>query len=172
MYVWIALGIIGIISGFLFITFLLASLIDESNSTIAGISFIIFVISAGSIFYGTHKLDSQPYEYESKPKNIEYITALSDNSEINGKINGNRYAVRGYINEVLYYSYMKKLSNGGLKANKIPANDTEVYETTDNFRVETYTKHKEFYGLKEEHDYWKLYVPKGSISNDFSIDLE
>lgn len=145
------------------------SIVEYSISiTCAIVAGLIF----GVLIFGTAKLNKMPYNYPEKPQSIEYIIALSDNSEINGVIYGSRYAVRGYFNEILYYSYMVKLKDGGAKANKIQAENTTVYETDNDFRVEWYTASKEFWGMKQEYTYWKLYVPKGSIANEFSIDLQ
>lgn len=144
----------------------------NKNSKYASVWALICLISMIMIFFVGYKFDTKPYTYPKEPTSIEYINALSDNQEVNGRIRGSRYVIRGYFNEKLYYSYMVDVGNGGKKANKVPSDETTVYETDKNYRVEWYTGHKEFLGLKGQKTYWKIYIPVGSITDDYSIDLE
>lgn len=145
---------------------------ENKNSKYASISILICIISIVMFFFVSYKFDTKPYIYPKEPTSIEYITALSDNQEINGKIRRSRYAIRGYFNEELYYSYMVDVGNGGKKSNKVPSNNTTIYETDRNYKVEWYTGHKEFLGLKGQKTYWKIYIPVGSITDEYNIDLE
>jgi hypothetical protein len=64
------------------------------------------------------------------------------------------------------------MSDGGIKANKVPANQTTIYEVNENYRVEWYKKSKKWFGFEDEVKYWKIYIPKGSVTDDFTVDLE
>lgn len=155
------------------IGFLDSMITDNKASTVIGVtSFILCVIFMIAFFCIQYKFDNIKYTLETTPCATEYISALHDNSEINGRISGSRYAVRGYFNEEMYYSYMVKLSDGGLIYNKIPAKSTNVYEVDNNYRVEWYIKHKSYFGLKDEKIVYKLYVPIGSIVDDYTINLK
>ena len=99
---------------------------------------------------------------------LEHIVALQDKTGTEGKF----YARRGYMTEELYYFYMIDLGDCS-KAGKIPANRTYVYEVKSDFRVEWTRVHYDWWIFHEvAQDYvWKLYVPKGTIVEDYMIDL-
>lgn len=84
------------------------------------------------------------------------------------------YYRRGYIDQRQYYQYMVDLSNGEYIQNQIPANETYVsyISKDDKPRVEWLKKRKEFFIFYDESTYWKLYVPEGTISEEFNIDLK
>lgn len=145
---------------------------SEKEINISGICLSICVGSMILFIIISCYFSNMPYKYSNEPCSIEYIVALKDNSEINGKFSGGRYYIRGYINEKSYYSYMVKLNNGGMVANKVPSDSTIIYEVDENFRVEWWVKSKNWLGCKDEVYYWKIYIPKGSIITDYSIDLE
>lgn len=85
---------------------------------------------------------------------------------------GTFYLRRGNINEDLYYQYMVKLSSGGFVANKVKASNTTLYYDTDNYRVEWYTRSKKWLYFEIEETANKIYIPEGSITDQYSIDLE
>ena len=78
---------------------------------------------------------------------------------------------RGYIEESLYYQYMVQLNNGGFVANKVNSANATLFYTEDNYRIEWYIKTKSWLYWKEERVYNKIYIPEGSITDDYSIDL-
>lgn len=144
----------------------------NKDSVFGVISFVILVFSLIAFFCINNHFDKIKYTYPDEPTSIEYITAVKDNSEVNGSIHGGRYYTRGYINEVSYYSYMIKRNDGGIVSNKVPTSRTTIYEVSDNFRVEWYVKTKKWLGITDEIKYWKIYIPEGSVTDDYNIDLE
>jgi hypothetical protein len=64
---------------------------------------------------------------------------------------------------------MVKQSDGGKVMNKVPVNESTIYEVDTNFRVEWYHKTKKWIGMTDEQNYWKIYVPKGSITDDLVL---
>lgn len=56
--------------------------------------------------------------------------------------------------------------------NKIPAKDTTFYETDSQPRVEWYKGYQRFAGMQNEYTKFKLYVPYGTVTDEFLIDLE
>jgi hypothetical protein len=163
-----------IISFIGFMLFVIAgfSFAFESNKTnlmvcLSGLTILILSI----VFMDALNKEFDAIPYENKYESTEYIMSLEDNFNTNGHIYG-KYCSRGYVNEDLYYSYMVILSDGGFISNKIPSDQTKVYETNDNFRVECYVKSKSWLGMKDSIKFWKMYIPKDSMTENFDIDLK
>lgn len=155
---------------FLFLICISLSLQEELKENIkafiiCGILTVIFAGTFGILIINYNKTD---WKVEDQPYATEQIVSLNDNNMVHGRI----YVRRGYINEDLYYQYMVKLNNGGFKANKVRSSGTTLYYDNDNCRVEWYKMHKKYLYLSEEKTCWKIYVPEGSISDDYAIDLQ
>lgn len=118
-------------------------------------------------FYGHQKLDQTPWTYDYYA--TEYIECLHDNNMTNGRTTSMR---RGYINEDLYYQYMVKLNSGGYVVNKVKAKDATVYYTDEESKVEWYHASRGWLWFTENKNIQKVYIPEGSISDSFGIDLE
>lgn len=128
------------------------------------IAAIIFLCGVGLSFYSF----CLPWE-KPELKSVEHIVALSNDNDINGRF----YLRGGHIEEKPYYYYMVKLNDGGYVMNKVPAmhDTTTIYYTEDNFKVEWYEQ-KQGFGLdRQSRTLWKIYIPAGSIQEDFSISL-
>ena len=70
-----------------------------------------------------------------------------------------------------YYQYMKK-EGLGFKAGKVKADKTTLYYDDENYRVECYEKTKKWLYFETSEYYYKIYIPEGSIAEDYSVDLE
>lgn len=144
--------------------------IDEDNNcflVFGGIFLLFFVLLIG---FGAIVITcgAKDWTTESEPYSIEYIEALSDSSMMNGRM----YVRSGYIEEQPYYQYMVKQSDGGFVYNRVKARTAKIYYTDDdNYRVEWYRRTKNFLFASQEEVLQKIYVPKGSIEDSFSIDL-
>ena len=110
---------------------------------------------------------NEPYNYTT-----HQIVNLSDNSEINGRINGTRYYVRGYIGEETIYHYYYQQDDGGLKLQKVSENDATIYFTDGEPRVEWYSQVRTFWRVSETKYFCKIYIPEGSMTTKFEIDME
>ena len=121
------------------------------------------------IFYvvGAVKCSKADWVYSDKPYSVETIVGLTDNNLTDGRF----YMRRGYIEEKLYYQYMVRLNNGGFVANRIDSTNATIFYDTSNHRVEWYKKTRSWLYFKEEATYHKVYIPEGSITDDYSIDL-
>lgn len=134
------------------------------------------ILSGDAIF--SHGKDVVTEEYTSSWT----ITAMQDNIETNGRI----YLTGGYINSDLYYRYFYPTKDGGFKAGKIPASRTTIRYSDGNYRIE---KHDYKWNEKSENwiklfciydadsfsyndYYYVVYVPEGSIAQDFTFDLQ
>ena len=87
-------------------------------------------------------------------------------------VNGKFYLRHGHIEENLYYQYMVKLNKSGFIANKVKADNAMLYYSDDNFRVEWYAKERHWLWFQQKETYNKIYIPEGSISEEYSIDLK
>lgn len=135
---------------------------------IAIICAVFYIFSIVFLFVGIGKLDKQSWNYSSTPYATEKIVSLSDSNQINGKF----HLRRGYIGEKLYYKYMVDLGSGGYKANKVGADNTILFYDDDTCRVEWYEKERHWLYFSETEKYQKIYVPEGSITDDYMIDLQ
>lgn len=133
-----------------------------------GMLISLFICVGSLVFYtfGMIKCEDAEWVYD-EPYAVESIVALNDNNMTNGKI----YLRRGYIEEDLYYQYIVKLRGGGFKANKVKSSNTTLFYDTDNFRVEWYEKTRSWLYFKETQKYHEIYIPEGSLTSDFYIDL-
>lgn len=130
-------------------------------------SLFITVVSFVFFIFGCYKCEKSTWNYPDKLYSTEYIASLNDSNMVNGKF----YLRRGYIEENLYYQYMVKL-NGGFVANKVKSNNATLYYSDDNFRVEWYEKERHWLWFQQKETYNKIYIPDGSISEEYSVDLE
>lgn len=169
MTIIVILACIGLISGLVGLFSAGCVLIgDKGAEEISTISMFIMIISIGISFLGIYKIETAPWEYDSIPWHSEKIVAMNDNNLTSGKA----YSRRIYINEELYYQYIEELKNGGYQADKVKASITTVYYDNENPRVDWYRKRKKWLWIEKEEPFYKMYVPEGTISDEFSIDLQ
>lgn len=84
----------------------------------------------------------------------------------------------GTVEGVSYYFYYQKLSNGGYKQNKIKAALATIFE--DNTKVPRIQYYKnEFvdsawshWAIPEECEKVSIFVPKGSVKQNYNFDLQ
>lgn len=129
---------------------------------------MIFLISIAFNIYGHKHLHNLSWEGTETPQAVEKIVSLSDNSLVTGRF----YLRRGYIEQDLWYQYMVELNDGGFVANKVKSTDTTLYYSDGNYRVEWYTKERHWLWFYEKENYHKIFIPAGSITDEYSIDLK
>lgn len=100
------------------------------------------------------------------------IVALKDSQNIDGQF----YLMGGYVKEDLYYYYAKE-TEFGYKCDKVKASDSFVIYTDGQPKIETYEatsfKHWWIYIYAiPEHTHYSIYVPAGTVTNEYKIDLE
>lgn len=108
-----------------------------------------------------------------KVETVEVIS-LNDNSDIEGSF----FLGSGSVNEELVYYYAYK-SDKGVTVGKVDADEVYINYTDEQPRLEEYrTNFKSeflkwsFAYLGEDSCYYKLYIPEGSIIEEYKIDLE
>lgn len=107
------------------------------------------------------------------------IVNLVDNSNTKG----NFFLGCGSLNSEEYYYYYYKTSSNSYKLNKVEADKCEIIYTDDTPHIDTNVKVADkkasdscltlpfIVKLKTiDNDKYKIYVPKGTITTDFSID--
>ena len=132
------------------------------------ISFIIFGVNLLFLIYAYDRLDNATWEGMDKPQAVEKIVALNDNNLATGRF----YIHRGYIDQGLWYQYIVKVNDGGFVANKVSSKDTTLYYSDDDYRVEWYTRKRHWLWFNEKENYHKIFIPQGSITDDYSVDLK
>ena len=164
---WIEFIHVGLAFVFCFITLfcIFADITEDTNYTV--IAFVITIVLFGSLLFGQYKLNHSYWEYSSEPYRIEKIAALNDNNLMYGRF----YLRSGYIDEDLYYQYIIK-SGSGFNTSRVKASDATLYYDTDNYRVEWYKAEKGWLYFREVKSYAKIYVPQGSITENYAVDLE
>ena len=141
---------------------------EREYSRCSAVFGIIFLILIAFNIYGHKHLHSLSWEGTEAPQSVEKIVSLSDNSLVTGKL----YLRRGYIDQDLWYQYMVELNDGGFVANKVKSTDTTLYYSDGNYRVEWYTKERHWLWFYEKENYHKIFIPAGSITDEYSIDLK
>ena len=143
--------------------------VDWDKKTIKYTCFGMATMAAAALFaLGMVKMITLPWQDTGKPYATEKIVTLADNNMISGRV----YIRRGYFDENLWYQYMVALDDGGFVANKLNSTDTTLYYSEDNFRVEWYKKTKKWLWFEDEKYYHKIFIPKGSISDEFTVDFK
>lgn len=141
---------------------------DENDKAIGASLTILGLATALWLFFivGTCKCDKSPWFVADEPYAVESIVSLGDNNMTNGRI----YMRRGYIESDLYYQYMVDIGDG-FKANKVRSDNATLYYTDGDCRVEWYTRTKKWLYFTKEETIHKFYIPEGSITDDYSVDL-
>lgn len=134
------------------------------------VAFLIFfdVLLAGVISFIV-PTDEQNIQLSQTEK----ITALKDNISSEGRF----FLASATINDTPYYYYVVQ-TDRGLKQKKINAENTYIHYTKDDFRVETYegVSFKNWYtyiwASFPSAEYYNIYIPEGSVTSEFNVDLE
>lgn len=142
--------------------------LDENDKAIGVGLKMLGLATALLIFFiiGTSKCDKSPWVVADEPYSVEKIVSLGDNNMTNGRY----YMRRGYIESDLYYQYMVDVGDG-FKSNKVRSNNATLYYADGNYRVEWYTKTKKWLYFTKEETIHKIYIPEGSITDEYSVDL-
>ena len=149
---------------------LLDSFITDSDKElmVAVVAMIVTIVL--TIFYavGCNKMSEQSWVYPDEPYAVEKLVALNDNNMMNGRF----YVRSGYIESDLWYQYIYESQWGGYKTNKIKADSATIFYADDNYRVEWYERTRGWLYFTETDICHKIYIPEGSLTNTYSIDLQ
>lgn len=100
------------------------------------------------------------------------IVALKDNQNVDG----NFYILGGYVDEDLYYYYATE-TEFGYKTEKIKADNAYIKYTDGESHIEKYegdfvNECTYFWGFPMYDYRYIIYCPKGTVTNEFNVDLE
>lgn len=112
------------------------------------------------------------------------ILSATDGTMVNGSMSGSGFLVwhvSGSVSEKPVYRYYYQIADGGMKLGEIPAKSTTIYYIEDGkepyIEVITsipcdgfYSNYPDNHNLGESSTTYKLYVPKGSILENFQFD--
>lgn len=172
------IDMIMMVGSFICIVSALFFYLDESicnNKTSGKVGNVLVIIAAICFFsemYVMNKIENQPWN-RPDPYVTHTIVALQDGNEVNGKINGSRYSISGYINEKFMYVYGYKSVGGGMKIQKASAKNTVVYFNDDiTPNAKWYKEARRFWWLEEERYTCDIFIPTDSLQADITIDLQ
>lgn len=132
--------------------------------------FLVFLLSVAMIGFCSSVAVIFPQTCEKT--STEHIIALNDSTGVNGRAG---FLGSGYVEDELYYYYMTDAKEG-FQTKKIKAEDTYV-RYSDEPIVETYTatnfKNKLLWLIALPiNSFHIVYIPEGSIIENYRIDLE
>ena len=133
--------------------------------------FFAFLLSFSVLYLGSVCISfiaDVEYEIASDTQ----IIALKDNQNVGGSF----YIMGGYVNEDLYYYYATE-TEFGCKVEKIKSENSYIKYTDGNTHIEKYKPKfvNEFaylFGLPVQPSRHIIYCPKGTVTNEFRVDLE
>ncbi len=184
LFITLIVGFFGGISSLIFLLVeLFSSYIRWSNVRRYTKITIIFVVMFFVSLFGLGAIGAQSYQETAKTAEYELVS-LQDNSQISGYAGGGLFYVYASMdtNEVYMYYYK---SGDGYKKGKITSENVIIYEqescTPSIVEYTTYTKVKmngileailSFNGFRDEEKSYEFYVPKGTVVQTFSLDLQ
>lgn len=115
-------------------------------------------------------------------KSSQNIVNFKDNRDLQGGF----FIGCGEVNTEQYYYYYYKTDKGSYKASKIKADDCEIIYTKDTPHIDTIVKSADEKATENPLTFepllsliisatgekYKIYIPEGSITIEFSVDME
>jgi len=130
------------------------------------------------LYWNTYPISQMNYVQDWKYD----LVALKDSQNVSGKFSGGLFVSRGYINTDLYYYYVIQTVKGKM-AQKLSSSFSFLDDTKSDVKPTILCGHYEF----KDHDFWRddfwdirhdrvdecyLTVPKGTVKEDFDVDLQ
>lgn len=103
--------------------------------------------------------------FQIELENEYKIVSLRNRNNISGSF----ILGSGYISEKEYYYTFKKVSNNSYKRLKIPTDNTTIIETNKKEPKLVKYQRSAVFGLVDKGEFYKLYVPKGTIIKKFKV---
>ena len=118
-------------------------------------------------------MDGQNFDYKKVDESS--IIALNDSTGVSGQF----FLGSGTVDSEQVYNYAYK-DGDEIKVDTKKCNVSSIKYTNDNYKVETYRGKLNstvynvlFFGLlKPEKEKYIFYVPKGSVSENYNVDLK
>lgn len=178
------LGIIVCISVILLVYCLISFLCDEWPKKLGIISSIVLLVALAANTIVDEYRNSVKYTETTETRTYNLVS-LQDESQVSGDIRGKRYYLYASINTDEVYNFYYETEDGGFKKAKIDASKAVVYEKDDCnpavVEYTTYTKSKMSEKwqkilmldiLETEYKSYKVYIPKGTLTREYSLDAQ
>lgn len=133
--------------------------------------FIGFLVAfCGSMIVGCVMSTDANTEYMLE--NSQALVALKDNNTISGRF----FLGSGSINSTQYYYYAAE-NERGIKVDKVATSKCYIQYANSDYRIEWYEpvfkdKWRNWFAVQMKDQYCIVYIPDGSITEEFSVDLE
>lgn len=107
------------------------------------------------------------------------IVAMGNSEKISGHYQGGVFASYGYMDSEQVINYVTRDEQGGMHLDRVSANTATVFEQEGDphIVITKYTEHVDYrlwvpwmVGERKGATHTDLYIPKGSVSNNFSLD--
>ena len=174
-----------VIIAFLLVAYIVLNVELDIDELICKIIFAgIFLMSIGAFMVVTCKSVSYTgnIKMSEKIESTQKIVNLKDNRDTKGHF----FIGTGYVGTEAYYYYYYQTKSGSFKADKIRTDKCEVFYTKDTPHIDTIVQVPDEEQSKNwltlswmlsirtsfSSDKYKIYVPEGTITDDFSIDME
>jgi hypothetical protein len=126
---------------------------------------VLGCILLGMFIFANTRCSKQVWERED-PYATHTIVALSDGNEIEGKFRGSR-------NEKFMYVYGYKTYSGGMKIQKVSADNAVVYFRDDiDPCAKWYKETRSFWWCTQTRHTCDIFVPSNSLQAGITIDLQ
>ena len=124
------------------------------------------------VLLGASKITTCCAEIDYNVVSDTKIIALKDNQNVNGSF----YILGGYVDEDPYYYYATE-TEFGYKTEKMKADNAYIKYTDNEPHIERYVgdfanEGTYFWGFPMCDDRYIIYVPEGTVTNEFNVDLE
>lgn len=136
------------------------------------IGFLIGLIIAfgGSLIVGCIMSTDANTQYVIKSSRP--LVALKDNSTLSGRF----FLGSGSIDSEQYYYYAAEDALG-IKVDKVKTSECYIQYVESEYRIDLYTpvfkeRWRNWFAMQMKDEYCIVYIPSGSITEEFSIDLE
>ena len=112
------------------------------------------------------------------------IVCVKDGDSVEGGVSGGIFFVYGQVSGKSVYKYYYQIEDGGFRQGSIPADSTTIYylEDGENPHLDTIVTKTVLInynnnpptdaGTKDSKTTYKIYVPKGSVTNVYEFDAE
>ena len=160
-----------VVSGFLG---LFAVLLDDNKkSKLYGSLLLLLSASLLTLMiYTTIGFDETSWKRED-PYVTHMVMALQDGNEVAGSLSGGRYSMSGYIGEEFMYVYGYRVAGGGMKIQKVNANNATVYFNDEvSPHANWYCETKRFLYREEKRYTCDIFIPTGSLQAEIVLDLK
>lgn len=107
-------------------------------------------------------------EREQISTHVTYLASINYQSEIKGQFCIGFGIGSGKVSEQQYYVAYEVLEDSGKKLFKMPADITTIYDTLDKGAQAYVEIDENYYGVSA----MRLYVPQGTITQEYDLSLE